>query len=87
MSSNQPPTTNPIDDTNTLFTPEEPQRTTHIHVITQDSENATQQLDVSSTLSQDDARCFGACADNDTTEVSMRGMLFKHEHVHYKTIL
>ena len=58
MSSNQPPTTDPIDDTNTLFTPE-PRRRTDFNVITQqDSENASQRLDFSSTLSQDDRDRF-----------------------------
>ena len=52
MSPNQPPTTDPIDDTNTLFTPE-PQERTDINVVTQqDSENISQRLDFSSTPSQ-----------------------------------
>ena len=48
MSSNPPPTNDPIHNTNTLFTPE-PQRPSDVNVITQNSENAVQQLDFSST--------------------------------------
>ena len=48
MSSNPPPTNDPIHNTNTLFTPEL-QRPSDVNVITQDSENAVQQLDFSST--------------------------------------
>ena len=49
MSSNPPPTTDPINNTNTLFTPEL-QRPSNVNVvITQDSEKAVQQLDFTST--------------------------------------
>ena len=48
MSSNPPPSTDPIENTDTLFTPE-PQRPLNVNVITQDSENGAQHLDFSAT--------------------------------------
>ena len=57
MSSDPPPTTTPNDNPDALFTPE-PQSPSHVNVITQDSENTSQELDFSSTPAQETPAFF-----------------------------
>ena len=57
MSSDPPPTTTPNDNPDALFTPE-PQRPSRVNVITQDSENASQELDFSSMPAQEARNTF-----------------------------
>ena len=57
LSSDPPPTTTPIDNPDALFTPE-PHRPSNVNVITQDSDNVTQQLDFSSTPRQEACNTF-----------------------------
>ena len=57
MSSDPPPMTTPIDNSDALFTPE-PHRPLNVNVITQDSENVTQHLDFLSTSAQETHNTF-----------------------------